>query len=82
MQSHKAQVREFIIENLMFADDGVQMKDCDDIFESGFVNSLFAMKLIEFVSAEFSIDVTDEDLRLDNFNSVDSICDLIDRYRS
>jgi len=49
-----------------FADD-------EDIFASGYANSLFVMQLIAMVEKEFLITVEDEDLDFDNFRSVDAI---------
>ena len=70
-------VREFINENLLVFDDEAEFSDSDNIFELGFVNSLFAMKLVTYVEKTFSIKVENSDLRLDNFNSVDNIVKFI-----
>ena len=51
----------------------------DQIFELGFVNSLFAMQLVEFVEAEFGFDVESEDLDLENFETLAAIADLVAR---
>ena len=55
----------------------VELKDGDDIFALGYVNSLFAMRLVMFVEKEFQMTVTDEDLQIDNFRSVDAIVGLV-----
>ncbi len=70
-------VREFIEENLLVFDDEVEFSDSDNIFELGFVNSLFAMKLVSYVENNFNISVGNADLRLDNFNSIDNIVKFI-----
>ena len=82
MQKHKAKVRSYIEQNLMFADEVVRFQDSDNIFESGFVDSLFAVQLIDYISQEFSIEVLDDDLEIENFSSVQNICNLIDRYNA
>ncbi len=53
------------------------LKDDDDIFSLGFVNSLFAMQLVMFVEKEFHLKVSDDDLLIDNFRSVDAVMDLV-----
>ena len=73
----KNSVREFINENLLVFEDEAEFNDSDNIFELGFVNSLFAMKLVTFVENSFDIKVDNTDLRLDNFNSVDNIVEFI-----
>jgi acyl carrier protein len=58
--------------NYEFADD-------EDIFATGVVNSLFAMQLVMFVEKEFGIEVSDDDLTLDNFRTVDAMAQLVRR---
>lgn len=59
-----------------------ELKDDDDIFSLGFVNSLFAMQLVMFVEKEFELRVQDDDLLIDNFRTVNAVLDLVDRKRS
>lgn len=56
-----------------------ELRDDEDIFAAGLVNSLFAMQLVVFVEKEFEIQVANEDLERDNFRTVDSIARLVDR---
>ncbi|HET8844788.1 MAG TPA: phosphopantetheine-binding protein [Ktedonobacteraceae bacterium] len=56
----------------------VEIKDSDDIFALGFVNSLFAMQLVLFVETEFGITVENDDLDISNFKSVDAIVQLVE----
>jgi methoxymalonate biosynthesis acyl carrier protein len=71
----KARVRGFIQGFVR----GHEIADGEDIFASGFVNSMFALQLVQFVEGEFSIAVEDDDLELDNFRSVDAIAALVQR---
>lgn len=57
----------------------VELKDNQDIFALGFVNSLFAMQLVLFIEKEFGIPVENEDLDIDNFRSIQAITSLIER---
>ncbi|PJI09444.1 MULTISPECIES: acyl carrier protein [Clostridium] len=58
-----------------------ELKDDEDIFSLGFVNSLFAMQLVMFIEKEFSITIENEDLDLSNFKSINSMIKLIDSKR-
>lgn len=58
------------------------LKDDDDIFALGFVNSLFAMQLVMFVEKEFDLTVEDQDLNTDNFRSLSAIASLVERKRA
>jgi acyl carrier protein len=54
----------------------------DDIFALGFVNSLLAMQLVNFVEKEFGVTIEDEDLDLANFRTLESIDALVERKRA
>lgn len=73
----KEKIREFIEQNLMILDDHDELQDSDNIFELGYVNSLFAMKLLNFVESEFGIRVEQADMDISNFSSIDLIEALV-----
>ncbi|MEV0618498.1 acyl carrier protein [Nonomuraea sp. NPDC050404] len=52
-----------------------------DLFDSGLVNSMFAMELIVHLEQAFGIAILGEDLRLDNFRTVERMTSLVDRLR-
>lgn len=72
-------VREYIQSNLIVFDDEAEFTDSDNIFKLGFVNSLFAMKLLNFVETEFGITVDNEEINITNFSSVNNIVSLVQR---
>lgn len=55
----------------------IELDDDADYFALGFVNSLFAMQLVLFVEKEFQIAVEDEDLRIENFNSISALTNFV-----
>lgn len=55
------------------------LKEDDDIFALGFVNSLFTLQLIMWVEKEFGVQIKDEDLDIENFNTIEAIANLISR---
>ena len=57
----------------------VEIGETEDIFQIGFVNSLFAMELVMFVEKTFAVTVPNEELRIDNFRSATSMAELVDR---
>jgi methoxymalonate biosynthesis acyl carrier protein len=58
------------------------LKDDENIFTLGMVNSLFAMQLVLFVEREFHIAIENEDLDLENFKSIRAMADLVMRKQS
>jgi acyl carrier protein len=57
----------------------VEIDAAQDIFELGFVNSLFAMELVMFVEKAFFVTIPNDELRIDNFRSADAMADLVGR---
>lgn len=51
----------------------------DDFFAQGFVNSLFAMQLVMWVEKEFGFAIEDEDLDIQNFNTINAIASFVGR---
>jgi len=74
----KDKTRTFIREKTKQPD----LADGEDYFQKGFVNSLFAMQLVLFVEKEFQMQVGDEDLTIENFNSINAICSLVERKQA
>ena len=70
----KGKIRTFLSKHIKSED----FNDDDHLFEKGYVNSLMAMELVLFVESEFSMQVGNKDLSLDNFKSVDTIAQLIE----
>lgn len=50
-----------------------------DIFALGFINSLFAMELVMFIEKTFGATVPNDELRIDNFRTVESMAALVAR---
>jgi methoxymalonate biosynthesis acyl carrier protein len=71
----KQQVREFVSRFVR----GHDLGDGEDIFATGFVNSMFAMQLVQFVETTFGVTVESDDLDIDNFRSIDAIAALVER---
>jgi len=74
-------IRQFLLDNLLAFDEDLKIEDDENIFESGFVDSSFAMQLVIFVEEEFKIAVTDEDLDLVNFSTINRIVQFIERKK-
>lgn len=61
-------IRNFILDAIRIPD----LKDEDNLFESGIVNSLFAVQMMTYLEKTFGIQVTTDDLVIENFQSIDS----------
>jgi methoxymalonate biosynthesis acyl carrier protein len=56
-----------------------EIDESQDIFALGFVNSLFAMELVMFIEKTFAITIPNEELRIDNFRTANSMAELVSR---
>lgn len=75
MDCRKEKIKEFL-SKLMRNHD---LKDDEDIFALGFINSLAALQLVQFLEKEFGVAIGDEDLELDNFRTLNSMDQLLER---
>ncbi|MBY8914131.1 acyl carrier protein [Bacillus sp. YC2] len=76
------QIRAYIENNLVVFDDEIELSNDDHIFEMGFVNSLFAMKLVTFLEQEFQLQLDNDDLDIANFSTVNQIVNLIEKKQT
>jgi len=71
-------IKLFVSNNLTIS-DAREIGNDDDIFELGFVNSMFAMKLLTYVESEFSIRVEIDEMELSNFSTLDNIVNFVSK---
>jgi acyl carrier protein len=69
------QVRDFIRGRYPDA----EISESDDIFQLGFINSLFAMELVMFIEKQFAVTIPNHELQIDNFRTTRSMAELVDR---
>ena len=71
-----ANVRKFVLESFPLARKR-QIGNSDALIESGIVDSQGVLEVVGFIEHEYSIHVSDDDLVLDNFRSIDRIAAFI-----
>jgi methoxymalonate biosynthesis acyl carrier protein len=71
----KAKIREFLSGFFQTSN----LTDKDDVFALGLINSLFAMQLVLNIERQFNITVEDQDLDINNFNTIDNIAAFVSR---
>lgn len=64
----KETVKRFILNSINIR----HLDDDDNLFESGIVNSLFAVQLMTFIEKTFAIEVGMDDLDIENFKSLNA----------
>jgi acyl carrier protein len=72
-----AQVRQFILKKFPLARKQ-DLKNSDALLESGIVDSLGVLDLVNFIEQEFSINVEDEELTPENFQTIDRLAAFVE----
>jgi acyl carrier protein len=80
--SVRKEMRAYIEENFLYLHPGVEVKDDDDFLTLGVVDSLGFVELVEEVQSRYGIMVEDVEITEENFGSIDSITDYVQRKHS
>ncbi len=69
-------LKEYIREELMNGSSN-ELDDSENLLAAGIIDSLGILRLVSFVEEKFGIEVPDEDVTIDNFQSVQSMSDYV-----
>jgi acyl carrier protein len=69
----EARIRRFILENFLYTSNEDKLKNTDSFLEEGIVDSTGILELLLFVEETFGIQVEDEEVLPDNFDSVERL---------
>lgn len=78
----EALIRQHIAVNILFSRNGYPYRDDASFLNEGIIDSANVMELILFVEEKFGVEVTDEDIVPDNFDSVAQIAAYVRRKTS
>ncbi len=67
----KEQIKEFIIKTFMSGEGSI--KDDEDLFDSGIIDSLGLIKMLAFIGEKLKISVDMSDVTMDKFSSINNI---------
>jgi len=75
----KEQIRNFVAENFLFSANGFDLGDDASFLDEGVVDSTGTLELVMFVEETFGIDVGDNEIEPENFDSVNKLAAYIAR---
>jgi acyl carrier protein len=75
----KETIRRFIETDLLRAKERRELSERDPLIESGIIDSLGIIRLLEFLEERFSIAIADDDVVPENFETIEAISSLVDR---
>ncbi|MAT97955.1 MAG: hypothetical protein CL608_12485 [Anaerolineaceae bacterium] len=69
-------LKEYIREELMNG-SSTELDESENLLAAGIIDSLGILRLVSFVEEKFGIEVPDEDVTIDNFQSVKAMSDYV-----
>jgi len=72
-------IRNFIIETFAFGEESALASDDASLLASGVLDSTDILELIVFIEESFQLEISDEEVVRDNFDSVDALTRLVIR---
>lgn len=82
MDDVRASVKAYLRSELDAARLGAQLDDDTRLIESGIIDSLGIMKLLQYLEESFSIHISDDELRPENFETPAIIASLVEKKLS
>jgi len=79
MSDFKARLKEFIIKEVNPDRNLEGLGDDEPLLESAIIDSLGVLKIMAFMDEEFDIDLSAEQIKLENFRDVATICGLVEK---
>ncbi len=70
-------IRTFLAENFLLSSNGFELDDDSSLLENGVVDSTGVLELIAFVEDAFGIEIADDEIVPENFDSVNRIASYI-----
>ncbi len=70
-------IREFILSELVQDKSITSLSESESLIESGIIDSLGIQKLLAFLEEKLSIQITDDDIVPENFETIETIVSLI-----
>lgn len=81
MQTIVSNLREFVLNELLYASELEQIDADDELLTTGILDSLASAQLMVHLEQTFSIQLDPGDLTLENFNTLKALAALVARHK-
>ena len=82
MSEFNAKLKEFIMTEVNPDLNLSQLDDDEPLIESGIIDSLGVLKILAFMDEAFGVDLSSDQIKLENFKNVSSICALVEKQKN
>jgi acyl carrier protein len=79
MSLERKRIRAFILENFMYGANETDLDDAQSFLDSGIFDSTGVLEVISYLEREFGIHVEDADMVPENLDSIDNLCQFLER---
>lgn len=79
MASIEAEVRQYVVDKLLFGRTEVEVGGDTSFLDSGIIDSTGVLELVAFLEEKFQVKVEDEDLIPANLDSVNAVARFVER---
>ena len=79
MQSLESALREFVVNNFLFGQDGAELTNDASLLELGIIDSTGVLELVSFLEEGYRLKVDDEELIPENFDSIGNLARFVRR---
>jgi acyl carrier protein len=73
-------LRDFVINDLLYASDIEGIEANDELLGSGMLDSLASAQLMVFIEETYAIKLDPDDLTFENFNTLDALSEMVARH--
>lgn len=81
MSELKDKLKQFIMTEVNPERNLEGLEDHEPLLESAIIDSLGVLKILGFLDEEFGIDLSADEIKLENFRDIASICGLVEASR-
>jgi acyl carrier protein len=71
-------LEQFIQEQIIKGQKDVDLQQSTNLIEEGIIDSLGIMKLLTFIEESYDLQISDEELLPENFESLQAICAMVE----
>ena len=76
------QIKDFIRSEIIGNDEDIELENTTMLIDCGIIDSMGIMKLLTYLEDIFSIKIDGDDLVPENFETIDTICSLVEKTAS
>jgi acyl carrier protein len=82
MSEFNTKIKEFIMTEVNPDMKLERLDDDEPLIESGIIDSLGVLKILSFLDEAFGVDLSSDEIKLENFKNISAICALVEKQKN